>query len=63
MADQVIRMGIIGTGRIAKRMIPEAESVPEIRINAVYNFDKSKEIPINNDNQLIPLDIDVDDIF
>ncbi len=30
------------------------------RINAVYNFDKSKEIPEKNDNRLIPLDIDVD---
>lgn len=33
----MIRLGIIGTGRIAKRMIPEVESVPGIDIKAVYN--------------------------
>lgn len=33
------------------------------RITAVYNFDKSKDIPITHDARLIPLDIDIGDIF
>lgn len=33
------------------------------RINAVYNFDKSKEIPITHDARLIPIDVDIGDIF
>ena len=33
------------------------------RINAVYDFDKSKDTPITHDARLIPLDIDIGDIF
>lgn len=33
------------------------------RITAVYNFDKSKDMPITRDARLIPLDIDIGDIF
>ena len=33
------------------------------RINVVYNFDKSKNTPITHDARLIPLDIDIGDIF
>lgn len=33
----IIRLGVIGTGRIAARMIPEAKYVSGINIDAVYN--------------------------
>lgn len=33
------------------------------RITAVYNFDKSKDIPITHDARLIPIDVDIGDIF
>lgn len=33
----IIRMGIIGTGRIAKRFVPEAKYVSGINIEVVYN--------------------------
>ena len=33
------------------------------RITAVYNFDKSKDIPITHDARLIPIDVDIRDIF
>ena len=32
-----MRFGIIGTGRIAKRFVPECQSVPDAEISAVYN--------------------------
>lgn len=34
---KIIRLGIIGTGRIAARMVPEVKYVSGININAVYN--------------------------
>ena len=33
----IIRLGIIGTGRIAARMVPEAKYVSGINVDAVYN--------------------------
>lgn len=33
------------------------------RITAVYDFDKSKDIPITHDARLIPIDVDIGDIF
>ena len=33
----IIRLGIVGTGRIAKRFIPEAKYVSGINVEAVYN--------------------------
>ena len=33
------------------------------RINAVYDFDKSKTTPISTDSRLIPIDVDITDIF
>lgn len=33
----IIRIGIIGTGRIANRFVPEAQTVKEIQIASVYN--------------------------
>lgn len=33
----IIKMGVIGTGRIANRMVPEAKYVSGINIEAVYN--------------------------
>lgn len=35
--NQKLRIGIIGTGRIAKRFVPEARCVEEIEITAVFN--------------------------
>ena len=35
--SNVIRLGIIGTGRIAKRFVPEARCVEHIQVAAVYN--------------------------
>lgn len=34
---KIVKLGIIGTGRIAKRMIPEIKYVSGINIDAVYN--------------------------
>ena len=33
------------------------------RISAVYDFDKSKTTPITHDARLIPIDVDIGDIF
>lgn len=37
MEKKIFRLGIIGTGRIAHRFVPEARIVPEIQIESVYN--------------------------
>jgi len=33
------------------------------RISAIYNFDKSKTTPVTHDARLIPIDVDIGDIF
>lgn len=33
----MIRLGIIGTGRIARRFIPEAETIKGIKVSCIYN--------------------------
>ena len=35
--DQVFRLGIIGSGRIAKRFVPESKYVSRLEVTAVYN--------------------------
>ena len=37
MKEFGIRIGIVGTGRIAKRFVPEAEFVDEVSLSCVYN--------------------------
>ncbi|MCL2633252.1 MAG: Gfo/Idh/MocA family oxidoreductase [Oscillospiraceae bacterium] len=42
---KIIKLGIIGSGRIAKRFVPESKSVAGINIEAVYNpnFESARE--------------------
>ena len=37
MAEKIYRLGIIGTGRIAHRFVPEARALPDVKIVSVYN--------------------------
>lgn len=37
-----IKVGIIGTGRIAERFVPESEVVNYVRVSGVYDIDKGK---------------------
>lgn len=58
MEKKVIKIGVIGTGRIAHRFVSEARTVQEIQIVAVYNprlssakkFAEELEIEIYTDN-------------
>ena len=38
--QSIVRIGIVGSGRIAKRFVPEAEIVDGAKVSAVYNPDK-----------------------
>ncbi|MBR1738472.1 MAG: Gfo/Idh/MocA family oxidoreductase, partial [Firmicutes bacterium] len=45
----IIRLGIIGTGRIAKRFIPEAKLVSGIEIQAIYNPHRESAIKLSKE--------------
>ena len=40
--QSIVRIGIVGSGRIAKRFVPEAGVVDGAEVNAVYNPDKTE---------------------
>lgn len=58
MVQKIYRLGIIGTGRIAYRFVPEARMVEDVQIVAVYNprlssakkFAEELEIEVYTDN-------------
>ncbi|MBQ9436922.1 MAG: Gfo/Idh/MocA family oxidoreductase [Lachnospiraceae bacterium] len=56
------RIGIIGTGRIARRFVPECAAVAEVKISAVYNPHEgsaegfvSKYLAVNTGYEAIPV--------
>ena len=40
--QSIVRIGIVGSGRIARRFVPEARVVDGAEVNAVYNPDKTE---------------------
>lgn len=40
-SEEVYRIGIVGSGRIARRLMPESEVVSGVKVTAVYNPDKA----------------------
>lgn len=40
-SEEVYRIGIVGSGRIARRFMPESEVVSGVKVTAVYNPDKA----------------------
>ena len=57
----IIRLGIIGSGRIAKRFVPEVKYVSGINTEVVYNpnLESAKNLAQENELQVYTDDIDV----
>lgn len=47
-SQEVYRIGIVGSGRIAKRFVPESKFVNSVNVIAVYNPDKYKAKEFSN---------------
>ena len=47
--QSIVRIGIVGSGRIARRFVPEAGVVDGAEVNAVYNPDKPGRMILKED--------------
>lgn len=48
LSEEVFRIGIVGSGRIAKRFVPEAKVVNSAKVTAVYDPDKASTATFGN---------------
>lgn len=53
-SQKTFRLGIVGSGRMAQRLIPEAKVISGVKITAVYNPDREKAISFAEDNIIHP---------
>ena len=51
-SQDVVKVGIIGCGRIAQRFIPEAEFVSGVNVEAVYDIDSGKAATVGIKHQI-----------
>lgn len=61
--EKVLRIGVIGTGSIARRFIPESKHISCVSISAAYNPDLSKAEQFCNDNGIELCAKDCDELF
>lgn len=61
--QKIIRLGIIGTGRIANRFLPEANYVSGVEITAVYNPDYEQAIIFAQKYEIPVVTVSLEDFF
>lgn len=62
-AGDILRLGVIGTGRIASRFVPEAKYVSGVNVEAVYNPRLTSAKTFGEKYQLKKYTHDLDDFF
>lgn len=52
-SEVIIRLGVVGCGRIAERMVAESSKVDAVRVDALYDIDRTKAERLATDGAIV----------